>query len=312
MSIVEHVPHSQADVVEEVQGIIEGDILTDPTVYGDVPTNPIFLAVGPDGGTIEVTYTPEINKRKKAGSLIRSGVSVLKKSWGAKLTFKASDTNKPLQLWCLNKSLIGGVVTPAASQTFLKSFNVGGTETFQIFSGCVPENTNISINSSGEIIFSVDLICKTFDENQTAFGGITLGTGNFAVPDTAAPWITTDGGAGALTINTVKYGIVSMSIDVTRQWAMQNPSESLEIMMLAETDYVASGTVTVEKSDIALIADALSTTARAMSLVVKAATLTLTWTNMIIEGHTSLAHDGTDASGLTDSESFSADDLVAA
>lgn len=314
MSVVQHVPHSQADLIKEVQSAVEGDVLTDPTKFGVHAADPDFLAVGPDGGTIVVTYNPNINKRKKAGALIRSGTNILKKAWGAKLTFKASDTNVPLQKWCLNKSAKGATVTPAASRTFLKSYGVGTalTETYEVYYGCVPLKTNYVINSAGELIYTVDLLCKTVVQTTSANGGITLGTGSFASPDTAAPWRSVDGGAGAFIHNTKKYGLVSLSVDIIRQYAEQNPSESLELMMVAESDYVVSGNVVIEKSDILLDTDALATTSRAMSIALKAATLTHTFTNAIFEGHTGLEHDGSNSAGLTDSKNWSADDAVAA
>ena len=312
MSLPAHVPRTQVDLVKEVQSVIEDDILTTPANFGVIPVNPAFAAVGPDGGSIVITYTPELAKRKKAGSLTRSGVLVLKKAYRAKLEFKASDNNVALQKWCKNKSAKGNTGTPAASRTFVKSYLDGVTETFEIFSGCVPEKTNYAVNKSGEIIYSVDLICKTFDRNQIADGGITLGTGSFATPDVAAPWITADGGNGAFTYNAKKYGVISFSADITRAWADQNPSESLEVMMLTETDYVPSGTITVEKDDITLGADQLATTPRASSIVLKAATMTDTFTNVIFENHTGPDHSGNDTASLTDGGSYSADDFVSA
>ena len=312
MSLPAHVPHTQVDLNKEVQSIIETDILTNPSLYGVIPVDPDFLAVGPDGGMIEITYSPEILKRKKAGSLIRSGTSVLKKSWKAKLTFKASDSNLALQKWCKNPSVKGDTDTPAASRTFLKSYDVGGVQTYELFSGCVPEKTNYTIAKSGEVIYTVDLDCKTFDKNVIADGGITLGTGSFASPDTAAPWQTQDGGVGAFTFNAVKYGIESFSVDIIRQWAPQDPSEALENMMVSESDYVPSGTITIQKSDSLITDDALATTPRAMSLVLKSGIMTDTWTGTIFEGHTGINHDGTNPAGLTDTETFSATDFVSA
>lgn len=314
MSLVEHVPHSQADVIKEVQSVIEGDILTDPTVFGDVPTDPAFDAVGPDGGSISITYSPEIKKSKKAGALIRSRAVPVKKGWTAKLVFKASDANVVLQKWCKNKSAKGATVTPAASRTFVKSYAIGtaAVETYEVYSGCVPSKTNYAINANGELIYTVDLICKTFDRNTTADGGITLGTGSFASPDTGAPWITSDGGAGAFTHNTKKYGLQSFSVDIIRQYADQNPGEGMELMMLAESDYVVSGSATIEKSDSLLDDDALATTPRAMSIILKSGTMTDTFTNAIFEGHTGLDHAGDNSSGLTDDVSYSADDFVSA
>jgi len=312
MSLPPHVPHTQVDLNKEVQSIIEGDILTDPTLYGVTPTDPNFLAVGPDGGMIEITYSPEILKRKKPGSLIRSGTSVLKKSWKAKLVFKASDNNLALQKWCKNKSLKADTDTPAASRTFFKSFDSFETdETYTIFRGCVPEKTNYTISKSGEIIYTVDLDCKTYEQNILANGGFS-GTPVFASPDSAAPWQTQDGGSGAFTHNSKKYGIESFSVDIIRQWAIQDPSEALENVMVAESDYVPSGTITIQRSDNEISDDALDTIPRTMSLVLKSSTLTDTWTGTIFEGHTGLNHDGTNPVGLTDTETFSATDFVSA
>jgi len=312
MTLALHVPRTHADLNKEVQSVIEGDFLTTNNNLGTMPANPAFSAVGPDGGSIVITYIPELKKRRKAGSVTRTGVLVLKKAWRARLQFKASDSNVALQKWCKNKSAIGGTVTPAASRSFLKSYYDGTTETFEIFRGCVPEKTNYAISKSGEIIYIVDLICKTFERNQTADGGITLGTGSFASADTAAPWITTDGGNGSFTYNLKKYGIVSFSMDISRVWADQNPSEALEIMMITEVEYNPSGSITVEKSDITLDADQLATTPRAASLVLKSGTMTDTLTNAIFEGHTGPDHDGENSTSLTDGGSFSADDFVSA
>lgn len=314
MSLSAHVPTSQGDLNKEVQTVIEDDILTTPSNYGTIPTNPSFTAVGPDGGKIMLTYSPELIKTKKVGSLVRTRVQVAKKSYKARLEFKASDNNTALQKWCKNKSAKGGTVTPAASRTFVHSYNIGqgSTETYEIFSGCLPEKTNITINRSGEIIYIVDLDCKTFTRSTAANGGITLGSGSFASADAGTPWLTVDGGAGAFTYNSVKYGIVSLSIDITRTWAMQNPSESLENVMMAESGFDVSGTLEVEKSDSVMDNDALATTARAVSIVLKSGTMTDTFTNFIFEGHTSPEFDGASTEALTDSGSFSADDYVSA
>ncbi|MCV0398551.1 MAG: hypothetical protein K5785_00995 [Nitrosarchaeum sp.] len=306
------VPHSHVDLEKEVQTIIEDDVLTNPTNIGVIPTNPTFLAVGPDGGSIVSTFSPTKRDRRKAGTRTRIGISVTKKKYTARLVFKASDNNLALQKWCINESAKGGTVTPAATRTFLKSYLVGATETYEIFRGCVPEKTNIGVSKDGEIIYTVDLKCKTIVENQTANGGITLGTGAFASPDTAAPWKASDGGANAFAHNSINYGLEGMSIDITREYAVQDPSESLEDMMYAETINTVSGSVDIQKSNIAISTDARATTLRAMTLVLKAATLTLTFANANFDGHTGLDHDPTSSALLTDSENFTADSVVAA
>lgn len=306
------VPHTQADLVKEVQHISEGDCLTTPTKYGVIPTNPDFTAAGPDGSSLVSTYKPSIVKRRKAGSRTRNGISVTKKKYTARLMFKASDNNVALQKWCINESAAADTDTPAAPKTFLKSYYIGGTETFEIFYGCQPEKTNIGVNKDGEIVYTVDLRCKTIDENQDADGGITLGTGSFASADSGAPWKTGDGGANHFTHNSNNYGLEGMSIDITRQYAVQDPAETLEDLMAAETILDPTGSVEIQKSDINISTDARATSARAMSLVLKAATLTLTWTNVIFDDHTGLDHKGDNPNLLTDNENFSAATLVAA
>ena len=80
---------------------------------------------------------------------------------------------------------------------------------------------------------------------------------------------------------------------------IRTSSESQELLMSAESMIEFTGSVSIQKSDNKIADDALSTAKRAMSFVLKASGLTLTWTNVIFEGHTGPEHDGSNSAGLT-------------
>lgn len=304
------VNHTQGDQNKEVQSGIEGDILTDATKYGVTPASLAFAACGPDGSTLESSYVPAKKERRKSGNIDRVGQSTHKKRYTAKLIFKASDNNVGLQEWCINKSLITDTDTPAASRTFAQSYDILGTETFEILKGCQPTRVNITINKEDEIIFSVDLRVRERIENTTANGGLTTPT--WASADTGAPWKADDGGLNHFTHNSINYAIDGMSIDIEHIYSVSDPSESQLDMFARESMRNVSGSIDVIKSSSILSIDAFADTKRAMSLILKAATRTLSWTNVEFENPNGISFNPSDSGAFIETFSFTADTVALA
>ena len=300
---------TQADQNKEVQSVIEGDNLTTPTTYGVIPVNPAFVAVGPDGASLISSYAPIKIERRKTGNRDRVGKTTHKKKYTARLTFKASDNNVPLQKWCTNKSLITDLDTPAASRTFVQSYNVKGVQTYEILKGCHPTRVNIGVNKDGEIIYTVDLRVRERLESIATDGGITLSTGSFASPDTAAPFKADDGGLNHFVHNSIAYALDGMSIDIEHIYAVSNPTESQLDLYANESMRNVSGSVSVIKSDSVLLTDAFADTSRAMSLVLKAATTTLSWTNVLFENPSGIGFSPTDSGAFIETFNFEADTI---
>ena len=305
---------TQADRKKEVQSIIEGDNLTTPGTYGVIPANPNFTAVGPDGGTLVVKYEPSRTIRRKAGNLDRNGKTTNKKKYTATLTFKASDNNLALQKWCINKSAITDTDTPAASRAFLHSYTVGGTETYEVVTGCHPTKCTITLNAEGEISYSVELMCRNREQSQLtdATDIFTLGTGSFASADTAAPWVSSDGGVNHFTFKAVNYAIESMTIDITHEYAMADPTESQLILFAQEGLRDVSGSVTIIKSGVVVSDTAFADELNSMSIVLKSGQLTLSFVDTIFESPQGVEIDPNSADKFVDDYAYEASSVTAA
>ena len=253
------------------------------------------------------SYAPAKVERRKSGNIDRVGKSTHKKRYTAKLIFKASDNNVGLQKWCINKSLITDTDTPAASRTFVQSYDILGTETYEILKGCHPTRVNISVNKEGEIIYTVDLRVRERLETTSTNGGLT--TPSWASADTGAPWRADDGGLNHFTHNGINYALDSMSIDIEHQYAVSDPTESLLDLFAKESLRNVSGSVSVIKSSSVLSIDAFADTPRGMSLVLKAATLTLTWTNVLFENPSGIGFSPTDSGAFIETFNFEADTI---
>ena len=301
---------TQADQNKEVQSVIEGDNLTTPTTYGVIPVNPAFVAVGPDGASLISSYAPIKIERRKTGNRDRVGKTTHKKKYTARLIFKASDSNVPLQKWCTNKSLITDLDTPAASRTFVQSYNVKGVQTYEILKGCHPTRVNKVIKKDGETMYTVDLRVRERLESIATDGGITLGTGSFASPDTGAPWKADDGGLNHFLHNAIAYAINDMSIDIEHQYAVSDPTESLFDLYANESIRNVSGSVSVIKSDSVLLTDAFADAVRSMSVVLKAAQLTDSFTNVLIDAPSGVSLSPTDSAGFIETFNFEADSVT--
>lgn len=301
---------TQEDQNKEIQSVIEGDTLTTPALYGVTPASPAFAACGPDGSSLVSSYTPVKKERRKSGNIDRVGKSTHKKKYTAKLVFKASDNNTGLQEWCTNKALITDTDTPAASRTFAQSYDIGGVETFEILKGCHPTRVNITENKEDEIIYSVDLRVRDRTELTDADGGLT--TPAWASADAAAPWKSDDGGLNHFTHNAINYALDGMSIDIEHIYAVSDPTESQLDMYARESIRNVSGSIDVIKSTSVLSIDAFADTPNAMSLILKAGTLTLSWTGVEFENPTGISFDPANSGPFIETFSFEANSVNAA
>ncbi len=300
---------THADLVKEAQSSVEGDILTDAAKFGNPGASQTFLALGPDGARLVSTAEHKKKPRRKAGKKNRNGQQTIAKKYSAQIVFKASDNNVPLQKWCTNESLKTDVDTPAASRVFAQSYMVGANETFEILKGCLPKKTSKKVTKDG-VMYTVDLLVKERVQTTSADGGLT--TPVWANPDTAAPWLADDGGLNHFTHDGNNYAIEGITIDIEHLYAESNPTELQLLMFANESIRNISGTVDVIKSSSVLSTAAWGDAKKAMSIVLKAATLTDSFTNVEFENPKGLDFDPDNSSAFIESFNFSADTISAA
>ena len=303
-------PVTQADQVKQPQYVVEGDILTTPANYGTVPDNPSFTAVGSDGVTLQSSYAPVKDEKRKTGNIDRVGKITHKKKYTANLVFKATDNNTGLQQWCVDKSVKADTDTPAASITLVQSYNVAGTETFEILKGCLPTSVSISIDGQADITYTVGLMVQDRTETTSSNGGLTLGSGSFATADTSVAWLADDGGTNHFTYNSNNYALSSMSISVNHDYAMVSPTENQLDIFAKESMRNISGTIDVIKSNSVILADAFADTQRSMSIVLKASTLTMSFTNVLLDSPDGVSLDPKSTDSLIESFNFDADTVT--
>ncbi len=302
-------PHNQTDQVKEPQWGYEGDFYTNIALYGVTPASLAFAAAGPEGARLVSTTAPEIKVKRKAGSVNRIGQRLVKKKFTAQLIQKISDNNVNDIKWAMHKAVIATANTPAFSRTYVKSYFVGTTETFEVFKGCLPESASLAINKNDELILTVDMVCNDIIETQAANGGLT--TPSFATADSGTPYLASDGGTNSLLWNAVAEAEDSFSVDVTHEWSELDPAESLKTLAYKEGLRTINFSVDIPIQNLTPSTDARAVTSRAMVRVLKAAGLTATFTNAVFDPpHTGQDHDPESAGQLLYSKSGSADDVA--
>lgn len=306
--------HVHADVVKNVQYIKEGDMLTSAAVYGVVPTNPDFLLIDVDGGRMVATTAYEKVERRKAGTMGRINKTTHKERYTATVTFNASDDNADLQIYCINESAITDNDTPSNSLAFVQSYKIAGTETFEQLLGCLPTRCNITIGSSGHIVYTVEFMVKQRIEDTS---GPLIGTGSFDsnAPLTGDPWKASDGGADHFDWNSTAEALNSMTITLDRQYGKSSPTESIRDMFNQETIRAISGNVEIITRTSTLLGEAMTPnpTPRAMNIVLKSGSggVTIAFTGATFENASGRDPDPFSADAWTDNFNFEAQTIAA-
>jgi hypothetical protein len=307
MAIPSYTSANQESVVKEVQWVTEGNIITNPELYGVTPASAAFQ--GERAATLTWSHDPTLEETRKSGDLNRINQQLTKQIFTGTLVTKIVD-DVTLK-WAMNEA--GGAGTMDESRTFVKSYMVDETETFEIATGCLPTRAILRLNNGAELILEVQMRAKDVSENQTADGGLTTPTWE-ATPLTGAPIKADDGGAGQFDYNSVDYAEAGMTIEVVHDLTLLEPSESLTPIHARAGMRSVSGSFDIQgRPDLVMRADQKAGTARALVRVISTSpSITATFTNAVLQNYASDPHDPTAGAVLVESINFQADDLVIA
>lgn len=196
----------------------------------------------------------------------------------------------------------GGVGTIDKSLSFLYAEDINDVENFTLYKGCRSDQIAVEIVNEA-VKVAQNFICKEITTPATSHG---LTTPVFAGANTAAPWTGADGGSNPFTHNSLNYDVDKFKFTVNRALDAIRPNGETLIKFLVPTIRTITGEFDVVRKDTALIADCKALTKRAASYVLKAATSTTTFTDMVLIG-VSTSRPATATEALRDAFKFEAE-----
>lgn len=172
----------------------------------------------------------------------------------------------------------GGTGTIDKSLSFLYSEDINDVENYVFYKGARCDQVSVEITNEA-VKVSQNFICKEITTPATSHG---LTTPTFAPANSAAPWTGADGGSNPFTHNSNSYDVDVFKFTVSRGLDAIRPNGESLVKLLIPTIRTITGEFDVVRKDTALIADCKNLTARAASYVLKAATSTATFTDMVL------------------------------
>ncbi len=292
-------PSNSVDQVNPVQYHLEGNVKTAPAEYGVLDTaSPGFTAAGRNA-LLEAVSTPRFEDTRKAGSPSRVLRTKTKEAHRAVLVTQI--VNDTLLKWAMLAP--NGSGTCEESFTFLKSYYVNQTLTYEIFLGCLPEEGIIRVTNDGLLQLEIQMRCSDIYETQAANGGMT--TPSLATDElSGTPWKADDGGSNRLQINSINYYEMGFSVQVSTKYSVTNPSENQKDLHARPVVQDVRGSIDVVRSSLVISNDSLAGTARNIVIVLKAATSTMTLASCVFDDRRGPKHDPNDTTTLTEPKSF--------
>jgi hypothetical protein len=195
----------------------------------------------------------------------------------------------------------GGVGTIDQSLSFLYSEDINDVENYTFYKGARCDEVTVEIDNEA-VMVTQNFICKEITTPATSHG---LTTPTFAGPNSGAPWVGPDSGSDPFTHNSLNYDVDSFKFTVNRALDPIRPNGETLIKFLVPTIRTITGEFDVLRKDTVLMADAKGLTARAASYILKAATSTATFTDMVLIGYTT-SRPATATEALRDAFKFEA------
>jgi hypothetical protein len=198
----------------------------------------------------------------------------------------------------------GGAGSIDKSLSFLYSEDINDIENFTLYKGCRSDQIAVEVVNEA-VKVTQNFICKEITTPSTSHG---LTAPVFAGANTAAPWTGADGGSNPFTHNSLNYDVDKFKFTVNRALDAIRPNGETLIKFLVPTIRTITGEFDVVRKDTVLIADCKALTKRPASYVLKAATSTATFTDLVLIG-VATSRPATATEALRDSFKFEAESI---
>jgi hypothetical protein len=174
----------------------------------------------------------------------------------------------------------GGAGTIDQSLSFLESEDINDVENYVFYKGSKCDQVTIEVVNEA-VKVTQNFICKEITTPSTSHG---LTTPTFAPANSAAPWTGSESGSNPFTHNSLNYDVDKFKFTVNRALDPIRPNGETRIKFLVPTIRIITGEFDVLRKDTVLISECNSTLSvpRAASYVLKAATSTATFTDMVL------------------------------
>lgn len=196
----------------------------------------------------------------------------------------------------------GGTGTIDRSLSFIYSENINNAENYVFYKGSRCDQVDVEITNES-VKVTQNFICKEITTPATSHG---LTTPTFASANTAAPWTGADGGSNPFTHNSLNYDVDKFKFTVNRALEAIRPNGESLIKFLVPTLRSITGEFDVLRKDTVLMADAKTLTKRSASYVLKSATSTATFMDMVLTA-IATSRQATATEALRDSFKFEAE-----
>ena len=265
---------TQLDVTRPLQFVGEG-LLTTSSNFAS-KTNPTYTNVGLNP-VWSLEYKPEAVEIRKVGSMTRDQkVKVFETGILNIKTHINTANGLDFAKWCFNAPSSTGTI--AESFDFAWSYKVNTTEYFARAQGCLPMSATLDIADKGMVELSAKIfVAKPILPNASTF----IGTGSWATASSGAPFTHSDGGSSPFTFNATTYGTKNFSMTASYELATDESSGDTNTLWARPTVKTITGSVEVYTKDLNLLTDAKNQTSRTMSRVLKSATNTISFTDVV-------------------------------
>lgn len=245
------------------------------TTYGTTPTStPSFTNAG---SIIDLRETLEesVNRYRRLGSEDMYKQLETGELYSFEVTYQPTAST----LIKYGTQAPGGTGTIEKSLSFVYSEDINDTENYVFFEGAKCDRTRIEVTPTS-VLVTQNWICQNITTPSSSHG---LTTPTFASADTGTPWVGADGGSNPFTHNSNNYDVDRFVIEVERNLDAIQVNGQTQISFLVPTNREITGEFDVLRKDTTLIADMKTLAQRTASYVLKSATSTVSFTNMVLE-----------------------------
>ncbi|MGI0028491.1 MAG: phage tail tube protein [Nitrososphaera sp.] len=172
----------------------------------------------------------------------------------------------------------GGAGTIDKSLSLVYSEDINDIENYLFYRGSRCDQVDVEVTNEA-VMVTQNFICKEITTPSTSHG---LTTPTFAPANTGTPWTGPDSGSNPFTHNALNYDVDKFKFTVNRALDAIRPNGESLIKFRVPTIRTITGEFDVVRKDAALITDCKNLTARAASYVLKSATSTATFTDMVL------------------------------
>ena len=286
--VTEHNVTTKKDFVLPLQYVSEGDSVATPTLFGDTPSSPAYIAAG---RVLELAIGIDISSSPVPILGQEDIFDSIKNEELYTFTTKSQIYNTALLKYGVNPCGTGaGSIDESLSFKFSK--NLDGTEYFTKLLGSRCINTSLTLDR-GAWELDQTWVCKDITTDNTTDPDTTPVNVDNIPTDTV--WRHQDAGTSPFLWNSVNYPERRFNLTVTRDLAITKVNGSEKILYTKPSNRSVSLSIDVIRDKVTLLTDYKAHTSRSCSYEINDGTAQINFTGARIDGwderHTSTDND---------------------